>query len=120
MIEMGKHPYKYWDRDELYSHLKRQATANKYFDYKTIRYAVYDTRWNPMLEFNGCNVVQDDLHPFLPCFLHDYRWVVKGGGKKTDIQFYNSLIKFGVPKWKAKLYYYRVRIGWNLYFKHKK
>jgi hypothetical protein len=74
---MNKQPYKFWTKEKLYWHLITQAGeyyANDDNMQFIIKNAVYDTRWNPLLEFNGCTFVQDDLHPFLPCFIHDWRW----------------------------------------------
>lgn len=120
-----KQPYRYWSRNDLFWHLRTQAVDYHNCnadDLYTIKAAVYDERWNPSKDFNGCNFVQDDLHPFLPCFLHDWRWITRQDIKASDKEFYNNLIRYGYPKWKAKLYYYGVRIGYLCYyqFKHKK
>ena len=119
-----KQPYKNWSRNQLFWHLKQQS-----LDYKCchpdmfyrIKSAVYDTRWNPAEDFNGCNFVQDDLHPFLPCFLHDWRWVTRQNPELADEEFKENLLHFGYPEWKANLYYYTVRIAYLCYyqFKHK-
>jgi hypothetical protein len=114
-------PYKFWDRDQLYAHLIKQALFYGYteYDIDVIRKIVYDSRWNPSEDFNGCNVVQDHLHPFLPCFIHDYRWVVSGGGVWTDEEFHANLIKCRVSRVRAILYFVSVRIGWVLFYKWK-
>ena len=121
---MGKQPYKFWDREQLFWHLIKQAGeyyANDDNMHFTIKNAVYDERWNPMLEFNGCNLVQDDLHPFLPCFLHDWRWITRQNALDADIEFRINLKKFGYSKFKASLYFWAVRLGYLFYyrFKHK-
>lgn len=122
---MAKTPYKYWSRNDLFWKIKQQA-----LDYRcchpdmlyTIRSAAYDTRWNPAKDFNGCTFVQDDLHPFLPCFIHDWRWVTRQDVKLADLEFRENLLHFGYPKWKANLYYYTVRLAYICYyqFAHKK
>jgi hypothetical protein len=116
-----KQPYKYWTRDQLYAHLITQCLNFSYseYDIAEIKRMVYDPNWNPSEDFNGCNVVQDHLHPFLPCFVHDYRWVVGEGGIKSDEEFHANLIKCGVSRVRAILYFVAVRIGWLLFYKWK-
>ena len=112
-----KQPYKFWTKTDLHLHLKHQAHVYKFEDLDYIKKAVYSRRWNPIYEYNGCNVVQDELHPFLPCFLHDYEWVVNNGGNKVDLEFRNNLRIFGFSKMKSNLYYFMVRLGWIFYYK---
>jgi len=117
-----KQPYRYWSRNDLFWKLKEQAIDFQNCnpdDFYIIKSACYDKRWNPATQFNGCNVVQDDLHPFLPCFIHDWRWITNQNTKLADEEFRSNLIRYGYPKWKASLYYYGVRLGWYLYFKWK-
>jgi hypothetical protein len=114
-----KQPYKYWTLTDLCEMLIRQAD-NKGFNPIEIGRMVFDNRWNPITDFDGCTLVSDHLQPFLPCFIHDYRWAVEGGGKHTDIEFRENLLKFGFPKWKANVYYIAVRIAWITYYKKKK
>jgi len=111
-------PYAFWNRDELFLHLCRQADLFAYKNKERIKTAVFSERWNPMKDFNGCNVIQDKFHPYLPCFIHDYAWIVEGGGKKSDKEFYDNLVTCGTKKFKARLMYMAVRLGW-LYFKYK-
>jgi len=111
---MSKKPYRFWSRNDLYWKLIQQAGEYGVNDDAMefhIKSAVYDKRWNPSVDFNGCNVVQDDLHPFLPCFIHDWRWVTGQNKLDADIEFKWNLINFGYPKWKAELYFWAVRIG---------
>jgi hypothetical protein len=114
-----KQPYKYWKLIELQEMLLRQAEG-KGFNSLEIISMVFSTKWDPITDFDGCTLVSDHLQPFLPCFIHDYRWAVEGGGKHTDIEFRNNLLKFGFPKWKANAYYVGVRLGWLFYYKWKK
>jgi hypothetical protein len=113
---MFQQPYKYWQRHELFEMLVRQSEG-KGFKAEDIHRMVCDTRWDPLKDFDGCTLVSDHLQPFLPCFIHDYRWYVEGGGKHTDIEFRENLLKFGFPVWKAHMYYLGVRAGWILWFK---
>jgi hypothetical protein len=113
---MNQKPYKYWTLAELCEMLVRQAEG-KGFNYLDIVSMVYSNKWNPIEDFDGCTLVSDHLQPFLPCFIHDYRWAVEGGGKHTDIEFRDNLLKFGFPKWKANVYYVAVRLAWVTYYK---
>ena len=117
MIKKPYTPYKFWSRDELYKHLIAQHNDYPKANLKQpIRDAVYDDNWDPKYEYNGCSVVQDPIHPFAPCFLHDYSWVVLQGTpedyKRYDKEFYERLKIFGMRDWKAKCWYIGVRIGW--------
>lgn len=120
-----KQPYKFWTREKLYWHLIEQAGeyfANDDNMQFVIKNAVYDARWNPLEDFNGCTFVQDPLHPFLPCFIHDWRWVTRQDIKASNIEFKDNLIKFGFTSFKAQLYYIGVTLGYYCYyqFKHKR
>ncbi len=114
-----KQPYKYWTKKDLENHLRAQALEHG-IDTSLVISAVYDKRWNPIKDYNGCNFVQDNLHPFLPCFIHDWRWVCMDYKKWFDLEFRDNLIKFGFKKWKAELYYIMVRCGWLFYYRFKK
>lgn len=111
-------PYAYWSRGELYEKLLPQALDTG-VKTRILKEACYDDRWIPSRDFNGCSVIQDPLHPYLPCFIHDYRWVTGQGGNLSDIEFRNNLIKAGLSKVKAWRFYFAVRLGWLFYFKWK-
>lgn len=117
-----KTPYRFWTRDLLYAMLVPQALNFGYDEdfIDELHDMVYDERWNPIDDFNGCNIVQDHYHPFLPCFIHDYRWIVEKGGLESDKEFKHNLIKCGVSKARAEIYYIGVRLGWVCYYKWKK
>ena len=120
---MGKQPYKFWNRNQLFQHLKTQLDYYSFMDddnYTLLKDACYDERWIPMLDFNGCNIVQDDLHPFFPCFIHDWRWITNQDAKEADYELYYNLKKCSVPEFRARIYYLGVRIGWYCYYKWKK
>lgn len=117
-----KQPYKYWSRNDLYWKLKEQAGEHYCNDDQMeyiIKSACYDERWTPAKDFNGCNIVQDDLHPFLPCFLHDWRWVTNQNALEADLEFKHNLMKFGYSPLKAQLYFWAVRLGYLFYFQFK-
>ena len=116
-----KKPYINWTRQELYEHLIRQLKSNGLLPtYKEAAYsACFDPRWNPLEQFDGCTLVQDEIHPFFPCFMHDYRCIVLGWSNEYDLAFRDDLIKFGFKKWKANLYYLGVRVGYYAYYKWK-
>ena len=118
-----KQPYKFWNRNQLFLHLKKQLSHYDIMDddmYVLLKDAVYDERWTPNEDFNGCNLVQDDLHPFFPCFIHDWRWITNQDTKEADYEFYYHLKLMRVSEFRAKLYYYGVRLGWFCYYKWKK
>lgn len=112
-----KQPYKYWTKIQLHDHLRVQCFVYGY-NVELLEEAIESEAWNPVKDYNGCNVVQDDLHPFYPCFIHDYRWIVEGRTNKADIEFRNNLLKFGYSTVKASIYYFAVRVG-SVFFKLK-
>jgi len=115
---MSKQRYKYWQRDDLYKLMKVQA-LNLGYSLADLHTIVYSEEWDPARDFNGCNFIQDDLHPFLPCFIHDYGYIVYGGGNKHDLEFKNNLIKSGFSTFRAWSFYIGVRLGWAFYYKWK-
>ena len=116
---MSKQPYKYWTREELYHHCMKQALAFG-FDPVEIKQVIFDKRWQPSQEFNGCNLVKDEFHPFYACLKHDFDWIVGKGGIESDRTFYNNLKKSGMNGFKAKCWFFGVRLGWLLFYKWKK
>ena len=120
---MAKKPYLLWNRNQLFTHLKAQANYYGIMDdhmFVLLKDAVYDERWEPSKDFNGCNIVQDDLHPFLPCFIHDWRWVTNQNAQEADYEFYYYLILCRVPDLRARFYYFAVRLGWFFYYRYAK
>ena len=113
---MPKEVYKYWDRDDLYLHLSKQA-IDYGINLDLVRVAVYDNEWNPIADYNGCNAVQDTHHPDIACFIHDWRWIAHPYRKAWDIEFRDNLIKIGFSKFRAYCYYFAVRLGWLFYYK---
>jgi len=116
---MVKNRYKNWTREELLHHLLIQASDSG-ISTKLVTKAVNDERWNPMEDFNGCNVIQDDLHPFLPCFIHDWRWIVYGRINKYDKEFRANLLLSGFTTFRATIFYIAVRLGSIFYSKYTK
>lgn len=113
---MSLTPYKNWTRKQLVSHCLKQADEYG-FDPEEIRATIYDERWIPEIEFNGCTLVQDPLHPFYPCLKHDFDWIVGDGGIEADKRFYNNLKKAGLVTVKARVWYIGVRLGWIFWYK---
>ena len=111
-------PYKYWSRDLLHEFLIKQC-IDYGIDSFMVKEMCYSEKWNPKFEYNGCTFVQDELHPFLPCFIHDYRWIVGEGGLDSNLEFKTNLIKAGFSKSKALKYFLGVHLGWILYYKWK-
>ena len=114
-----KQPYKYWTREELYLQCMKQARVFG-FDPVEIKETIFDKRWQPSQEFNGCNLVQDEFHPFYACLKHDFDWIIGNGGIEADRTFYNNLKKSGMRTIKARFWFLGVRAGWVLFYKWKK
>ena len=113
---MPKNPYIDWSREELYHFCMKQALKFD-FDPVEVKQVIFDKRWNPSQEFNGCNLVQDIYHPFYACLKHDFDWIVGVGGIEADRTFYNNLKKSGMRTIKARIWFLGVRIGWLLFYK---
>jgi len=114
-------PYKFWTREELFNHCEKQCIEYGGEDLiSELKKIIFDTRWNPMDDYNGCNVIQDKHHPYPPCLIHDFRWLVEGGGICTDREFRRNLKIFKTPKTISVLMFIGVRIGWLFYYKWKK
>lgn len=124
---MSLQPYRTWTRLQLSEHIDAVIDyydPNNTDEYEQLRKdakrACYSEQWNPLLDYNGCNAVPDPHHPYPPCLIHDFDWVVKGGGKKYDkkFEYYNTLC--GMKSSKAKRWFIGVRAGWLSFFKWKK
>lgn len=74
------------------------------------------TFWDPVVDYNGCTVVQDMYHPCPACYVHDYMWINGMGGKMSDNLFYNLMLSEGMKKAKAMRRLIAVRIMWHAYF----
>lgn len=117
---MRHKPYQHYTRHELKMLLVTQcvnSNQNHFID--RVLDAVNDLSWSPTYEYDGCSIVQDPLHPFPPCFLHDYAWKVLGGGKFYDDQFYKDCIDWGINEGRVKRWYVGIRAAWLLWFKWK-
>ncbi len=114
-------PYQFWTREKLYDHCVAICGDYNADDMLIeLRKIIFDNRWNPMEHYNGCNMIQDRLHPYPPCLIHDFRWMVEGGGIKTDREFRSNLMKLGETFWQAEKKFIGVRLGWLFYYKWKK
>ncbi len=113
---MKLQPYRNWTREDLYSHCLKQSEEYG-FDKEEMLDVIFDDKWSPALDFNGCNLVQDPLHPFYPCLRHDYDWIVGVGGVDADRRFYNNLKQAGMLSLKARVWFIGVRLGWVFYYK---
>lgn len=114
-----KQPYKTWTKKELELKLKDQCLYYKLslLVYSMVGDSINDESWNPVLEFDGCTLVQDHDHPCLPCWLHDYHWISGMGGWRSNLIFYWLMLDTGVKKWEAKRRWFGVTLGWYLYYK---
>ena len=116
-----KQPYRLWTIIELETQLKKQC-----FHYKLnltinqmVDEALNDTSWNPLLEYDGCTLVQDKDHPCISCFLHDYHWISGRGGWKSNKIFYHIMLATGFKKSEAKRRLIGVNLAWYFYYKYK-
>lgn len=82
--------------------------------------AVYDQRWNPSIHFDGCTFIQDNHHPCLWCFVHDYLWITGQGGIDSDKLMRYLAIEMGTSRFKANIMYFVVRVAWLIHFKYKR
>ncbi|PCI96657.1 MAG: hypothetical protein COB15_09725 [Flavobacteriales bacterium] len=116
---MSNAPYSYWNKTELHEHLHRQAIklgAPKWV-FPLLDEALTSDLWDPVKDFDGCSVVQDQFHPCLACFIHDYLWKCGMGGLGSDKIFYFLMLLDGTKKFKAQRRWLAVRIGWLGYYK---
>ena len=116
-------PYRTWTRGELYEHcikVLNMYVLNNTPEYveltKNISIACYSIKWNPMLEYNGCTVVQDPHHPFPACLIHDYDCIVEGWTEENDRKFQKNCELLGLKESRAKRWFKAVRLG-RLYYK---
>jgi len=117
-------PYRTWSRKQLYRHsilVLNMYVSQDSKDYVEIcnqlNIACHSIFWNPLLEYNGCTVVQDPHHPFPPCLIHDYDCIVEGWTKDNDLKFQRHCELFGMNESKAKRWFRGVRIG-RIYYKY--
>jgi len=119
VVNRVKEPFNDWERDDFKYRFEKQCDQYKAPEWLVQLYftACYDDSWNPKLDFDGCTTIQDLKQPCGPCFVHDWMWKTGQGGKVSDKLFYHILIATGCAKWKAKLMYCLVRIGWAIKYK---
>ncbi len=119
-------PYSTWTPKEL--RLKLESDINYKLDIPyelkklwidIIREAFLSEDWNIIEDYNGCTLVQDQLHPCPACFVHDYMWITGHGGAMADNIFYEMMLAEGMTKAKAKRRWFGVRVGWFAYFRWK-
>ncbi len=109
-------PYKDWTRRKLFRSFRDQSFEYGFNIYE-IRQTVFDPRWNPCEDYDGCTLVQDPIHPFYPCFRHDYERIVLD--RSGDKDFKGNLLQYGMKKFKANLWFVVVRLHWILYARWK-
>ncbi len=116
-----KKPYRFWTRIDFNKHLHAQVKHYKLGEdvLSMVNDALDDDSWNPSEQFDGCTLVQDFIHPSLPCFLHDHHWITGMGGWKSNIIFYRLMLATGVKKSEARRRLIGVTIGWYLSYKWK-
>lgn len=112
-------PYVNWTKTAFNAHLHDLANKlNLGAPIKSlIKASLLDERWDPLLHYDGCTLVQDMYHPCLSCYLHDYLWFTGQGGKDTDAVFKYVMLAEGMPKAKVKRRWLAVRIYWLAFAK---
>jgi len=75
--------------------------------------------WDSKTDFNGCNLVQDVLHPSVACYVHDYLINCGMGGFLCDEIALNLWIMEGLKPSRAKRRWFAVRVAWLTYLKWK-
>lgn len=117
---MGKYrPYRYWSKEDLKEKLIALCfvyTRREWLLELTLE-AIDDPSWDPVQDYDGCSMVQDETHPSLACFLHDWMWKSGRGGKEADFIFYQTMRLAGIGKRKARTRWLLIRIGWIFYYK---
>lgn len=112
-------PYKFWTKSQLGSHLTNLSHAfNLGQKIRTlIEEALTSDKWDATMDYDGCSVVQDQYHPCISCFLHDYLWRTGQGGKESDELFYYLMLEEGTVPARAKRRWFFVRVGWIFYYR---
>ena len=114
-------PYQYWTRTQLAEQLTSLSFALNMS--KEIRHlieeAINSKDWDPLMDFDGCTIVQDMYHPCISCFLHDYLAQTGQGGAENDELFYYLMLEEGLKDSKAKRRWFGVRVGWIFWLKWK-
>lgn len=114
-------PYINWTKSDFNRHLKNLASKfglGKEFK-QLVELALLDECWDPLVDYDGCTLVQDVYHPCLSCFLHDYLWNTGQGGKEADALFLWVMKKEGLNHAKAHRRYAAVRFYWLFWSKWK-
>lgn len=102
----------------LYRACQRVDAPTWVFD--IIEEAISSEDWIWFRQWDGCTVIQDPTHPYVPCFIHDYLSRTGRGGRKNDRLFYHLQIIFGECKACSRARYFGARLGWIfwLFWKH--
>lgn len=123
---MRVEPYKLHTNEELKEILLRSLSRIKCdLEFKKhwsdlIVEAFESEYWNPVKDFNGCTIVQDERHPSPSCFVHDYMWITGHGGVMSDRIFKACMYAQGMKRSKANIRWFLVRVGWifGFYWKY--
>jgi len=111
--------YKYLNEDAVLNSFIAEIEENKlHFILPLFREAWQSEFWKEK-GYDGASVVQDEYHPRLANFIHDYLYRMGMGGIEADIIYRELLILTGTKKSKAYTRYYAIRTAWITYFKWK-
>lgn len=115
-------PYKNWEPADLREHLNKQvlslnlSTEVSKLWIQLINDAFDTDLWNPIMDYNGCTLLQDRDHPCPACFVHDFMWICGYGGIKSDYIFKHLLRLKGMKRGASNRWWFGVRVGWIFYF----
>jgi hypothetical protein len=112
-------PYKHLENEKLKELLISNAAAinSPTWVLLLIEEAFNNSLWNPVLDFDGCTLVQDVLHPSPACFIHDFLWRCGYGGPISDEIVFDIWILEGLNVRKARRRWLGVRCAWIMFYK---
>lgn len=111
--------YPFLEEYEVYCSFLREI---EYFNLKEV-IPLFKQAWNSQFwvehGYDGASVVQDQYHPRLANFIHDYLYRMGMGGIEADTIYKNLLRRTGSSEFLYESRYIVIRIAWCTYFKWK-
>ena len=116
-----KNIYRDLDREDVMDAMYKaceRVNAPKWV-YELVTEALYDEEWDWFTDFDGCTLVQDPTHPYVPCFIHDWMWCTGRGGWKSHIIFQEVQKVFKMPTWQCYVRTIATGCYWYIFKKWK-
>lgn len=111
--------YRYFKEDAVLDSFIAEIEENKLHFLLPLFREAWDSRFWEKYGYDAASVVQDEYHPRIANFLHDYMYRMGFGGYEADI-IYRELLKLtGTKSLKYNTRFKVIRIAWNTYFKWK-